>query len=282
MIMFDGVVPLKALVRAWRLDGLSIGLVPTMGYLHEGHASLIRRSVEENDRTVVSIFVNPTQFGPSEDFESYPRDFAKDEALCRSLDASVIFHPELSSMYPPTFATKVEVPSLSEGLCGRSRPAHFGGVCAVVLKLFNLSSPDRAYFGLKDAQQYFILSRMVEDLNLDVTLVPCPIVRDEDGVALSSRNSYLSKREREAATVLSRALFLARGLLLNGERDAKAVTALAANAVASEPLAELEYAELVDVRTLKPVDRVEGEILLALAARFGKTRLIDNIVFNPA
>jgi pantoate--beta-alanine ligase len=282
MDIFKEIEPARALVRGYKKeDGLVVGAVPTMGYLHKGHASLIKRSVEECDRTVVSIFVNPTQFGPEEDLASYPRDLERDLDLCRSLGVSAVFCPEPSVMYPDGFATTVEVPLLSEGLCGRFRPRHFAGVCAVVLKLFHIIEPDRAYFGLKDAQQFLILSRMALDLNLDVALVPCPVIREPDGLALSSRNSYLSPRERRAATILSRALVQARMLLDLGERSAVKVLSKVETVVASEPLATLDYAEAVDTKSLRPVERIEGETLIALAVRLGRTRLIDNIFYHP-
>ncbi|MDR2456678.1 MAG: pantoate--beta-alanine ligase [Deltaproteobacteria bacterium] len=282
MDILKEIEPARALARGFKKEsGLIVGAVPTMGCLHKGHASLIKRSVEECDRTVVSVFVNPTQFGPGEDLASYPRDLGRDLDLCRTLGVSAVFCPEPSVMYPEGFATKVEVPLLSEGLCGRFRPNHFAGVCAVVLKLFHIIEPHRAYFGLKDAQQFLILSRLVLDLNLDVSLVPCPIVREPDGLALSSRNSYLSPREREAATVLSRALVQARMMLDLGERSAERVLSKIETVVASEPLATLDYAEAVDTRDLRPVERIEGETLIALAVRLGRTRLIDNIFYHP-
>ena len=273
--------PTRRLVRSWRGRGLSVGVVPTMGFLHDGHASLIRRSIAENDRTLVTIFVNPTQFGPGEDLDKYPRDFARDELLCRSLGVSAIFSPEPQVMYPEGFLTRVEVPGLSEALCGKSRPTHFQGVCAVVLKLLHITEPHRAYFGLKDAQQFIIISRMAADLNLDVSLVPCPIVREPDGLAMSSRNAYLSPGERRAALVLSRALGEAKELLAKGERSALMVVARLEAVVAEVPMASLDYAEAVDAQTLQPVDSIEGRTLIAMAVYFGRTRLIDNFIYEP-
>jgi pantoate--beta-alanine ligase len=279
--IFRDVKPMREQVRRWRAaEGRSVGVVPTMGFLHQGHASLIKRSVAENDRTVVTIFVNPTQFGPGEDLADYPRDFARDVELCQSLGAGAIFSPEPAAMYPDGYAVRVEVPALAGQLCGRTRPVHFQGVCGVVLKLLHITEPDRAYFGLKDAQQFVIVSRMAKDLDLDVELVPCPIVREPDGLAMSSRNSYLSPEERRAAPALSRSLGLALELWERGERSAEALLAAVREALAAEPLISLEYAEAVDLGRLQPVEIIDGPTLLALAARLGRTRLIDNIVFE--
>ena len=282
MAIFREIEPLREQVRRWRTkELLAIGVVPTMGSLHEGHMSLIERSAAENDRTIVTIFVNPTQFGPGEDYDHYPRDFRRDTDLCRAAGVHAVFSPGPSVMYPQGYSVKVEVPALSEGLCGRARPTHFQGVCAVVLKLLNITEPRRAYFGLKDAQQFFILRRMAKDLNLDVEMVPCPIVREPDGLAKSSRNAYLSPEERAAAVVLSRALGAAKASLESGQRSAKVVLGLIKAAVGAEAMASLEYVEAVDTERLQPVRRVDGETLFALAARVGATRLIDNIIFDP-
>ena len=274
--------PLRELLRSWRKKGRTIGLVPTMGFLHDGHVSLIKRSMADNDLTVVSVFVNPTQFAPGEDYTGYPRNIGGDSKICRSLGIGAVFNPGPSEMYPDGFCARVEMAGLSAHLCGRSRPTHFQGVCTVVLKLLNIVTPDRAYFGLKDAQQYFILARMAADLNLEVDLVPCPIVREPDGLAMSSRNSYLSPEERGAATVLSKGLLRARDELMAGERSVRTVLDLVRSVVSSEPLAALEYLEAVDTAWLKPVrTKVETETLFALACRFGRTRLIDNVIFDP-
>jgi pantoate--beta-alanine ligase len=271
-----------ALSARWAAEGKSVGFVPTMGFLHEGHASLIRRAVGENDRALVSVFVNPTQFAPNEDLAAYPRDFAKDSALCESLGAHAVFHPEPREIYPPGFATVVQVPALSAPLCGRDRPTHFQGVCTVVLKLFNLTGPTRAYFGLKDAQQFFVLARMARDLDLRVRLVPCATVREPDGLALSSRNSYLSPEERRAAPVLHRALGLGRSLLESGKASDEGVLAAIRGECAKEPLVALDYVEMVDTLTLRPrAGGQGGEVLVALAARLGRTRLIDNFIHPP-
>ena len=263
-------------VNIWKKQGLRVGLVPTMGYLHQGHASLIRRAAEECDRVVVSIFVNPTQFGPGEDLEAYPRDMDGDTDLCRSLGVGLVFAPEPSEMYPDGFSTFVEVGRLGENLCGRSRPIHFRGVCTVVSKLFTIVAPQMAFFGQKDAQQCAILKRMVRDMNMDIQLVACPIVRHEDGLAISSRNYYLNQEERKAALVVQRAITVTRELFLQGERKAAVLVQSMRDVIATEPLARLDYAEVVDAETLAFVSTVNHPALAALAVFFGKTRLIDN------
>lgn len=263
-------------VKAWRQAGLSVGLVPTMGYLHEGHGSLIARARTQNDRVVVSIFVNPMQFGPGEDLESYPRDLDKDSAYCASLGADLIFHPEPEEMYTTGFCSYVDMSVLTEELCGLSRPVHFRGVCTVVNKLFNIVQPDRAYFGQKDAQQLAVIRRMVEDLNMDLEIVGCPIVREEDGLAKSSRNTYLSKEERAAALVLSRAVKRGEELVNAGERDANRIVAEMKALIEKEPLARIDYVKAVDGLTMQQIDTVQRPMLVALAVFIGKTRLIDN------
>ena len=213
----------RAQVKAWRAEGLTVGLVPTMGYLHEGHQSLIARSVAENDRTVVSDFVNPIQFGPTEDLATYPRDIERDAALCESTGANLIFHPEADEMYAPDFCTYVDMDHLTKGLCGKTRPIHFRGVCTVVSKLFHIVQPDRAYFGQKDAQQLAVIRRMVRDLNMPLTIVGCPIIREEDGLAKSSRNTYLSAEERKAALCLSRGLNKGKAAVEDDQSGQKAI-----------------------------------------------------------
>lgn len=265
-------------VKQWRDEGLSVGFVPTMGFLHEGHQSLIAASVKENDRTVVSIFVNPTQFGPNEDFEAYPRDIKKDSALCGDTGADLIFNPEPEEMYPDGFCTYTNITGLSDALCGKSRPIHFKGVCTVVSKLFNIVCPDRAYFGEKDAQQLAIIKRMVKDMNIPVEIKGCPIVREEDGLAKSSRNTYLNEKERKAALVLSKAIFAGRDMVNAGERDARKVVAAMTGIIESEPLAVIDYVEMVDMETMQNIDVAEGNILCAIAVKIGKTRLIDNFI----
>ncbi|MDY4987669.1 MAG: pantoate--beta-alanine ligase [Eggerthellaceae bacterium] len=265
-------------VRAWRNEGLSVGLVPTMGFLHEGHRSLIERAVAENDRVVVSVFVNPIQFAPNEDLESYPRDIEADRALCTDAGAAMIFNPEPAEMYPQGFCTAVDMNGLKFELCGKSRPIHFSGVCTVVTKLFNIVGPDRAYFGQKDAQQLAIIRRMVRDLNMPLEVVGCPIVREEDGLAKSSRNTYLNEQERAAALILSKTIFLGQKLVDEGERDAKKlIEAMEAN-IATEPLARIDYVDVVDAENIERIDRLEGEVLVAMAVHIGKTRLIDNFI----
>ena len=265
-------------VRAWRNEGLSVGLVPTMGFLHEGHRSLIERAVAENDRVVVSVFINPIQFAPNEDLESYPRDIEADRALCTDAGAAMIFNPEPAEMYPQGFCTAVDMNGLKFELCGKSRPIHFSGVCTVVTKLFNIVGPDRAYFGQKDAQQLAIIRRMVRDLNMPLEVVGCPIVREEDGLAKSSRNTYLNEQERAAALILSKTIFLGQKLVDEGERDAKKLIAAMEANIATEPLARIDYVDVVDAENIERIDRLEGDVLVAMAVYIGKTRLIDNFI----
>lgn len=270
----------RAQVKAWRAEGLTVGLVPTMGYLHEGHQSLIARSVAENDRTVVSDFVNPIQFGPTEDLATYPRDIERDAALCESTGANLIFHPEADEMYAPDFCTYVDMDHLTKGLCGKTRPIHFRGVCTVVSKLFHIVQPDRAYFGQKDAQQLAVIRRMVRDLNMPLTIVGCPIIREEDGLAKSSRNTYLSAEERKAALCLSRGLIKGKAAVEAGETDAEKVKAIITAEIEAEPLSRIDYVEIVDWNNLEPVSSTEGSILAAVAVYIGKTRLIDNFIIE--
>ena len=270
----------RAIVRAWREAGLSVGLVPTMGFLHEGHQSLIARSVADNDRTVVSVFVNPIQFGPTEDLEAYPRDIERDKALVEATGGDLIFNPEPAEMYPPHFTTFVDTAETTELLCGARRAGHFRGVCTVVSKLFNIVGPDRAYFGQKDAQQLATVRRFVRDLNFNIEIVACPIVREEDGLAKSSRNTYLSTEERKAALVLSRSLRQAQAAVENGERRAKAVTNIIADSLKQEPLARVDYIEVVDLDNVQRVEKIEENTLVAIAVYIGKTRLIDNFIWK--
>lgn len=267
-------------VKEWRRQGLSVGLVPTMGYLHEGHKSLIERAVAENDRVVVSDFVNPIQFGINEDLATYPRDIEADKRLCEQAGADLIFHPEAAEMYAPDFSTYVEMQKVSEGLCGKTRPTHFRGVCTVVCKLFHIVMPDRAYFGQKDAQQLAVIRRMVRDLDLDIQIVGCPIIREEDGLAKSSRNTYLSREERKAALVLSRAVFLGEDLMKKGERDADTILAAMRSLIEQEPLAKIDYVEMVDADSIEPLARARGRVLTAMAVYIGTTRLIDNFIME--
>lgn len=265
-------------VRAWRKEGLTVGLVPTMGYLHEGHKSLIDQAVGENDRVVVSVFVNPIQFGPSEDLASYPRDLKRDAALCEAAGADLVFHPSDGEMYFDDFCTYVDMDDLTKGLCGKTRPTHFRGVCTVVSKLFHIVAPDRAYFGQKDAQQLAVIRRMVRDLNFDMEIVGCPIVREEDGLAKSSRNTYLSEEERQAAVVLHQGLLAGEQLIKTGETDASKIVGAITDVIGKEPLARIDYVELVEWDSLKPATSVRGEVLAAVAVYIGTTRLIDNFI----
>ncbi len=265
-------------VREWRKEGLTVGLVPTMGYLHEGHKSLIDKAVEQNDKVVVSVFVNPMQFGPTEDLESYPRDMDRDAALCEKAGAALIFHPESEEMYDDNFSSFVDMNTLTGGLCGKTRPIHFRGVCTVVAKLFNIVTPDRAYFGQKDAQQLAVIRHMVNDLSFGIEIVGCPIIREEDGLAKSSRNTYLSEDERKAALVLSRSLKEGKKLVDDGEKDAAKVKKTITDIIEKEPLAKIDYVEVVDWNTLEPVEKIDGPILTAIAVYIGKTRLIDNFI----
>lgn len=267
-------------IKEWKINGDTIGLVPTMGYLHEGHASLVKRAREENDRVVVSDFVNPTQFGPNEDLDSYPRDFEADCNICEEIGADLIFHPEPSEMYYDDATTYVNVRGVSEGLCGKSRPGHFRGVCTVVSKLFLIAAPDRAYFGRKDAQQLAVIKRMVRDLNFDIEIVGCPIIRENDGLAKSSRNSYLDDDQRKAAVILSRALDEGRSMIETGEKDVRKVTSGILEVLGTEPLAEPEYVEIVRWDDLKKIDKIDGPVLAAIAVRIGRTRLIDNFLIE--
>ncbi len=248
-----------------------------MGYLHEGHLSLVRESRKRTGVTAVSIFVNPAQFGPSEDLQKYPRDLERDSGLLEKEGADVLFHPSAGEMYPPGYKTYVEVADLGARLCGRSRPGHFRGVATVVLKLFNIIEPNIAFFGWKDAQQVVLLRKMAADLNLETEIAACPLVREPDGLAMSSRNSYLSPDERKAALVLSRSLGQAERAIQAGERDPEKVTAGIRSIIADEPLARVDYVEITDMDELQPLGRLEGEVLIALAVQVGRTRLIDNI-----
>lgn len=267
-------------VKLWRSEGLTVGLVPTMGYLHEGHQSLIKRAVKENDRVVVSIFINPLQFGENEDLDTYPEDFARDSKICSSEGASMIFHPSGREMYQEGFCTFVDMTGLTETLCGKSRPGHFRGVCTVVSKLFNIVKPDRAYFGWKDAQQVAVIKRMVMDLNMDIDVVACETVREPDGLAKSSRNVYLNDNERKASTILRKALKTAENHIASGIRSSEEIRKAMLETIASEAIVKLDYAEIVDLDTLQPVKTIEGPTLVAAAIFIGETRLIDNYIYG--
>lgn len=266
-------------VKEWKKQGLSVGFVPTMGYLHEGHKSLMDAARKGNDKVVVSIFVNPMQFGPTEDLATYPRDLDHDAALCESAGVDLIFHPEAEEMYEKDFCSFVDMTGLTEGLCGKTRPIHFRGVCTVVNKLFNIVTPDHAYFGQKDGQQLAVIKRMVRDLNMDIEIVGCPIVREEDGLAKSSRNTYLSPEERKAALILSKTVALGKELAKT-EKDANKVVEAMKKNIETEPLAKIDYVEAVDALSMAPVEKLEGTYMLAMAVYIGKTRLIDNTLIN--
>lgn len=263
-------------VKEWKAQGQSVALVPTMGYLHEGHKSLIDRARKENDRVVVSIFVNPMQFGPNEDLEAYPRDLDRDSRICEEGGVDLIFHPEVEEMYGSDFSGYIDMHTLPEKLCGASRPVHFRGVQTVVGKLFHIIPADRAYFGQKDAQQLAIIRRMVLDLNFDIEIIGCPIIREEDGLAKSSRNTYLSAEERKQAVILNQSLEEAMQAIEAGERDAERVKAMIGNRLSTCPLARIDYVEVVSFDNIQPIDRIEGAVLIAIAVYIGTTRLIDN------
>ncbi len=273
------IIESPAAMHTWRRGRSgTVGLVPTMGYLHEGHLALARRSLAENDETVVSIFVNPTQFGPDEDLERYPRDEERDLRLLRELGVRAVYLPTPNAIYPPGFETYVEPGDTAAPLEGSARPGHFRGVLTVVLKLFNAVQPRRAYFGRKDAQQLRVIRRMTADLDLDIEIVPCPIVRESDGLAMSSRNVYLSQEERAAATVLGKALHEAADAFAAGERDAGALQKQIRARIEAEPLAHIEYVSVADDLSLDEIDgQIESRALASLAVRFGSTRLIDNV-----
>lgn len=269
----------RKIVKQWKREDLTVGLVPTMGYLHEGHKSLIERAVKENDRVVVSDFVNPTQFAPNEDFESYPRDIDADAQLCESAGASIIFNPEPEEMYTDAL-TFVDMNKITKVLCGKTRPIHFSGVCTVVSKLFNIVTPDRAYFGQKDAQQLCVIRKMVKDLNFDIEIVGCPIIREADGLAKSSRNTYLSADERKSALCLSRSLAMGKEMIESGEKDAKKIVDKIKNEIEKEPAAKIDYVEIVDFNSLETIETVKKPLLCAMAVYIGKTRLIDNFILE--
>jgi len=270
---------MQRLARRLRAEG-RIGLVPTMGALHEGHLKLVRVAQARCDYVVVSIFVNPIQFGPGEDYRTYPRDFSRDRRLLKSVGVDVVFYPDVSEMYPPEYSTYVEVETLTRHLCGRSRPGHFRGVTTVVAKLFNIVKPDLAVFGQKDAQQALVIKRMVRDLNFDIQIVVVRTVREPDGLAMSSRNAYLTPEQRRQATVLFRSLKLAQRLVKNGERDPARIKTAMHRLIKRESQGRIDYIEIVDTGRLEPVKKIAGEILIALAVYFGNARLIDNFWFS--
>ncbi|MBO5303888.1 MAG: pantoate--beta-alanine ligase [Lachnospiraceae bacterium] len=270
----------KETINEWRARGLSVGFVPTMGYLHEGHASLMKEAKKQTDKVAVSIFVNPTQFGPGEDYDAYPRDLDHDAAMCEAEGVDLIFHPSVEEMYGKNYNTYVNMETLGDELCGKSRPTHFRGVCTVVTKLFNIVNPDKAFFGQKDAQQFVIIKRMVKDLNMRVEVIGCPIIREEDGLAKSSRNTYLSAEERQAALILSQTIALGLDMVKNGEKDVNTLLTAMKEKIETEPLAKIDYVEVVDGETMQKVNTIEESVLVAMAVYIGKTRLIDNFMYE--
>ena len=271
---------MQEMAQSWKRQGFSVGLVATMGYLHNGHKSLIERAREENDKVVVSIFVNPIQFCPGEDFDRYPRDIDHDTRICIAASIDALFSPDTAEMYPSDFFTFVDIRELGDRLCGARRPGHFRGVCTVISKLFNIITPDRTYLGEKDAQQLAIIRRMTENLNYKTEIIPCPTVREADGLAMSSRNSYLSTEQRAAALVISKSLGIAQNLLLNGERDALKIKETVTHEISKEPLATIDYVDAVDPLTLKSIDIVDDSVLVAAAVYIGGIRLIDNFTLK--
>ena len=277
MKTIENISRMSTFVKIMRKEGKSIGLVPTMGYLHEGHLSLVKAAKKHTDVVVMSIFINPIQFGPKDDFEKYPRDLKHDEEMAREAGVDVIFYPSVKDMYPEGYATYVTVEKLTGGLCGESRPGHFRGVATVVAKLFNIIKPEVAYFGQKDMQQAMMIKKMASDLNMDTEVKIMPIVREKDGLAMSSRNTYLSDSERKDAAILYQSLLRAETLIKDGERDARNITKAVEDMIKTKQSARIEYVKLVDARGLKEMKTITGEIALAVAVFFGKTRLIDNI-----
>ncbi|ENQ6681666.1 pantoate--beta-alanine ligase [Campylobacter upsaliensis] len=277
MQIINDIKDLKNIIKKWKNQGLSIGYVPTMGYLHEGHLSLIKKA-SKNDKIIVSIFVNPMQFGVNEDLATYPRDLERDAKLCENEGVAVLFTPSVEQMYPKGFSSYVDMDSLTDKLCGAKREGHFRGVCTILMKFFHLITPDVAYFGQKDAQQCAVVKHMVEDLNLDLEIEICPIIREKDGLAKSSRNVYLNEAERKAALVLSRAIFLGENLIQKGERESKIILQAMREELQKESLARIDYIELVNPKTMQNLERIEDSALGALAVYIGKTRLIDNFL----
>jgi pantoate--beta-alanine ligase len=271
---------LRNIIKQEKIKGNKIGFVPTMGYLHDGHLSLIKKSKEDNDVTVCSIFVNPTQFGPGEDLDKYPRDIERDMKLLKENKCDILFYPDVKEMYPNGFYTKVTLSILTDKLCGKSRPGHFDGVATVVTKLINIVNPDSAYFGMKDYQQLLVIKRVVEDLNLDVNIVGCPIVRENDGLAMSSRNVYLTEKERESALSLSKSFKLVSQLIEKGIKNPQEIKQEVCKFIETHPFTKIDYIELVDIDTLENLNELKDKFLLALAVFVGKARLIDNKIFE--
>ena len=280
MKVYKNISSLIKKVREVKKQGYKIGLVPTMGFLHEGHMSLIRKARKDTDCVIVSIFVNPAQFNPKEDFEKYPRDFKKDFTLCEKEDVDIIFAPEIKKMYPDSYATYVNVEKITDTLCGASRPGHFRGVSTIVAKLFNIIMPDIAYFGRKDAQQAIMIRRMAEDLNMGVEIKVMPIVREKDGLAMSSRNVYLNRKERSEAQCIYKSLKSAKKLFNSGERDSKKIINRIKRIIDSQPDTKIDYTAIVGTKDLRDIKKISGEALVAVAVKVGKTRLIDNIILK--
>ncbi|MBQ3199694.1 MAG: pantoate--beta-alanine ligase [Firmicutes bacterium] len=280
MELIKTVAEMAALGHGWRAANKKVGIVPTMGYLHEGHLELAKTSVANNEITVMTIFVNPIQFGPNEDLDCYPRDLAGDLAKAESVGVDYVFAPQPADMYPKTYSCSIDITGVSETLCGQSRPGHFQGVCAVITKLFNLVQPTNAYFGQKDGQQLAVIKHLAADFNMPVKINGVPIVREADGLAKSSRNVYLDEECRKQALVLSQSLQVAKRLYDEGQRDASMIKAAVRAHIETAPLAEIEYVEIVDALTMQPVGKLEDEVMLALAVRFKTTRLIDNILLG--
>lgn len=281
MKRIETIKELRELLKEYREQGKSIGLVPTMGYLHEGHMSLIKAARKDNDVVVVSVFVNPTQFGVGEDYDSYPRDFDRDCELIKEAGGDIAFIPSVKEMYPDKDDIVVELEGdITKGLCGMTRPTHFRGVTIVVSKLFNIVNPDRAYFGQKDAQQVAVIKKMVRTLMFDIEIVACPIIRESNGLAMSSRNKYLTDKERQEAAILNQSLGMAEGLIESGERDASCVRSAMELMIGSVPSTDIDYIEIVDRDTLENIETIEGNVLIAMAVRFGKARLLDNIMLE--
>lgn len=278
--VIESVAEMREFIAQVRQQGKKIGLVPTMGALHEGHLALMEEAKSSSDIVVASIFVNPTQFGPNEDYDAYPRTWQYDIDACRKIGVDVVFRPPVAEMYPQDWATWVSVDKITEKLCGQTRPGHFRGVATVVTKLFNIVQPDKAFFGQKDAQQVVVLMKMVRDLNMNVEIIMVPIVRDPDGLAKSSRNIYLTPEQRAAAPVLNRSLLFARQMVMQGQRECRLICSAVQNKIVAEPLASVEYVAMYSFPELQDITTVSGKALLAVAVRFGATRLIDNIILE--
>lgn len=278
MIIVKTIEQTREVVRGWKAEGKTVGLCPTMGYLHEGHLSLMTASKKDNDKTVATVFVNPMQFGPTEDLAKYPRDLERDCRMMEAEGVDMVFAPEAEEMYADDFCTFVDMTGVSEGLCGRSRPVMFRGVCTVLTKLINIVCPDRMYLGKKDAQQLAVVRRMVRDLDFDLEVVGCPTVREEDGLAKSSRNTYMNPEQRQASRVLSRSLRAAQDAIAGGQTDSGQLTRLITEKLKEEPMSDIDYVEIVDGLSMQPVEKVRDGDLVAIAVRIGTTRLIDNFI----